>query len=286
MAYYHIIIALCILILSLLNKIPQRIDSSVRNGIPILLYHSIDNKQSRYSVSPDTFHHHLGKLYKAGYATVKLEDIVTDKYIGKIKNKKPLVLRFDDSRRSHFRYIKDAQDNLVIDPTCAVGILLNFSQDHPDFGHHALFCIIAGEEFHQPRWVKQKITFLLNNGMEIANHSYHHNDLHHAQPEDIDKAFGQAMAHWHHTLGPLADAIKIIAPPFGSPPSSQEAKNRLKNFAWHNKQYKPLAIIYAGRKYTRLCPLPTSKEFDPFDLPSIEITHSNFDDILKVISNS
>lgn len=249
-------------------------------GIPILMYHSIDNKQSRYSVTPENFRRHLEKLYHAGYVTVKLEDIINNSQ--DTINKKVVILRFDDSRKSQFRYIKDLQGNIIIDPDCAISILLQFYQKHPEFGKHAIFCIIPREEFHQPKWTKQKIEFLINNGMEIANHSYYHRKLTYACPNDIDKDFGQAIVYWEKLVGPLADKIKIIATPCGSRPVNPASEERLKHFEWNGKQYNTLAILYAGG---RLCPRPTSINFDRYNLPSIEVTNNNFDTILEFIKD-
>lgn len=251
------------------------------NGFPILMYHSIDYKNSRYSVSPENFKNHLVQLYNAGYRTARLEDIILKKVDP--EKEKLVVLRFDDSRLSHFKYIKDLNNNVKIDPNCALQILLEFYSQHPRFGKNALFCVIAQEEFHQPQYTKQKFEFLISNGMEIANHGFSHKNLVFANEEDIDNEFGKAMDYWYKKIGSFAQYIKIIALPYGKPPNSIKAKKRLECFSYANKIYNPLAILYAGVRYNRLCPYPTSSNFNPYEIPCIEVTNNNFDQIIKII---
>jgi hypothetical protein len=238
--------------------------------------------ENRFSVTPELFRTHLEKLYQAGFVTAKLEDIMSKPEM--VNNKKIVVLRFDDSRADQFRYVKDSNDALIVDPNCAVGILLDFYKAHPDFGKHAVFCVIALESFHQPRFIKEKHEFLLDHGLEIANHTYDHERLGHARADDVDREFGTAMVLWEKWLGPRAEEIKLIAPPFGAVPDSQAARERLQKFEWQGKQYKPLGILLAGRKYNYVCPYPTSKEFNRYALPSLEVTSKNFDEILREIS--
>ena len=257
--------------------------STLPRGIAILMYHHIDNKKSRFSVSPQEFKEHLEKLFSAGFVTARLEDIIMRK--PNLKNKKLVVLRFDDSKKSHIRYIKNTSGQRILDPECAVAILLDFYQKHPAFGKHALFCIVPHEEFHQPRYTTEKLLFLLSQSMELANHSYTHKKITYATVPDIDKEFGQAMAYWEQKIGPYAAAIKFVATPFGSRPLQVSAQKRLEEYSWAGKTYKPLGILYAGRRYTRLCSYPDDPAFDPYQLPSIEVTSTNFDTVLKYINS-
>ena len=44
--------------------------------IGILMYHNINDKKDRYSVTPEVFRTQLEKLYNAGYVTVPLRDVI------------------------------------------------------------------------------------------------------------------------------------------------------------------------------------------------------------------
>lgn len=264
-------------ILSLVFSIS--ININLLGQIPILMYHSVKDIDIRYAVKPDVFRSHLEKLYKAGYVTAKLEDIILNK--SSIQGKKVVVLRFDDSRKSQFNYIKDQAGNWVIDPDCAVAIILDFYKKYPSFGHHAIFFVVPDEGFHQEELKKQKMEFLLDNGMEIGNHTYFHDNLANATVADIDRNFGKAMEYWYNLLGSKADAIKILATPYGILPKSITAQKRLLNFFWNNVSYKPIGIALAGGAHNILCPNPSSSQFDAFALPSLEVTNTNFDSILQ-----
>lgn len=251
-------------------------------GIPILMYHGISKRPGRFNVKPDTFRSHLQKLYKAGYVTASLADVLAKN--PSLKYKKIVLLRFDDSRRSQCNYIFDAQGKPFLDPDCATGIILDFYKKHPSFGKHAFFCLIPSMCFQQPRYCKQKLLFLLNEGMELVNHGFDHLRIADAQPATIDNNFGRAMAFWDTLLGPTAEVINCVAPPFGSQPSLPEAKKRLRCFEYNGKSYPQAAIVYAGRKYHHAAHSPFCKNFDPYDLPSFEVTEDNFDEILALLT--
>ena len=172
--------------------------------IPILIYHSVDHKGGRFSVSPEDFRSHLERLYKAGYVTVPLADVLNKKEY--LKKQKSIVLRFDDSRPSQCNYLLDKNGTPSIDPESAVGIILDFYKEHPSFGKNALFALIAHVGFGQEPFIKEKMLFLLNHGMELANHGYYHVRITNYSPEEIDNNFGKAMAYWHTILG--AEAVK------------------------------------------------------------------------------
>ncbi len=251
--------------------------------IPILLYHDINTKESRYSVPPNSFRSHLEKLWQAGFVTARLEDVLQNKE--NIRNKKIVLLRFDDSRRSQCNYIINEDGTHYLDPDCAAGILLEFYKTHPSFGKHALFCIIPLECFGQRKYCKDKCLFLLNEGMELVNHGFHHVDLTYATPEQIDANFGKAMNFWNSLLGPeKADAIISVATPYGTQPINKEAKLRLQCFSYQGKTYPQKAILYAGKNFNKTAHTPLCPHFDSYCLPALEVTNSNFDRILSRIS--
>jgi hypothetical protein len=280
------IIALIVIILSFSLLIGWYCTKSKPRGFPILMYHDIGEKGGRFCVTPENFRRHLQALYDAGFVTSRLDNIISHRSTPSDKKQtstRPVVLRFDDSRKSQFKLIRDQKGSLIIDPNCALGILLDFAKTHPGFGTHAVFCVIATEQFHQPRYAKQKLLYLLDNGMEIINHTFDHELLLDATPEGVDEAFGKAMEVWEALLGSRAQEITFIAPPCGVLPRSARTRNRLKNYVWNNKHYKPSGILCAGRRYHIMCPPSDSPSFNPFELPSFDVTNDNFDDILATI---
>lgn len=250
--------------------------------IPILMYHSIDRKGGRFSVTPEEFRSHLEKLYAAGFVTVPLADVLNRKEY--LKTTKAVILRFDDSRISQFNYVRKKDGSYSINPECAVGIMLDFAQQYPRFGHHAVFCLIAHVCFGQPRFIEQKLQFLLNNGMELLNHGYYHVRITDALPRDIDNNFGKAMAYFQTVLENATTHIFAVAPPYGAVPQSEVARKRLRCFSYNSQCYPQRAILYAGRAFNFICPSPFSSDFDPYALPCLEVTSSNFDEILASLN--
>ncbi len=243
--------------------------------IPILMYHNINYKKDRYSVTPEVFRTQLEKLYNAGYVTVPLRDVIAKKKY--LKNKQAVVLRFDGAKLSQFNYITDKNGKLRIDPKCAVGILLDFYKEHPSFGKNAFFALLP-QCFEQPKYCKKKLKFLLKNGMELVNHGTKHIDLTNGTPEDVDNEFGKAMEKWTKILGPDApQKIPYVATPFGAVPKREDTRKRLRKYAYNDVKYPQKAVLYAGWGYNRVAPSPFSPEFDPYALPSIEIGMTNFD---------
>lgn len=248
--------------------------------IPILTYHNIDYKKNRFSVTPEVLRSHLEKLYNAGYATAPLSDVIAKKSY--LKKQKVVILRFDDSTKNQFNYIEGKNGKLVVDPKCAVGILLDFYKEHPSFGKHALFAVLP-ECFGQPKYRKKKLCFLLNQGMEIANHGTEHKMLIEGMPADIDNEFGKAMENFTSILGPLArKKIRYVVTPYGAVPKRKDTRDRLRKFAYKGVTYPQNAILYASISagYNRIAPSPFSAEFDPYALPAIEIGMTNFDKYL------
>ena len=260
----------------------KRILKAPSKGIPILMYHSVNTKKNRFSVSPDTFRSHLEKLYKAGFVTVPLKDVIERKDY--LTRKKAVVLRFDDSRRDQCNYLIQEDGTPQLDPDCAVGIILDFYKKHPSFGKNACFCIIPTMCFQQPAYKKDKLLFLLSEGMELVNHGWDHVSIANATPEDIDNNFGRAMAYWDTVLGPQAAEIQTVAPPYGAQPVQPETVARLRCFSYKGVRYPQKAILYAGRKHHMITPPPTSAACDPYELPALEVTTEQFDEILAQIS--
>jgi len=248
-----------------------------KHGAAILMYHSIDYGAGGMNVSPENFRKQLDEIHKLGYKTARLEDIIKSK----VSDEKKVVLRFDDSRESQFKYIKDKNGKNIIDPKCAVGIILDFYKQHPDFGKSAIFFVIPHVEFKQPEYSIHKLEFLLQQGMEIGNHGYYHYDWTKAKPEEIDKTYGKAMQRFEKLIGKDAGRIQIIAAPFGVVPRSEETKKEMNIIQWNGKKYRFIGIAYAYGSNNKVCPERNSKEFNQYALPCLEVNNTNFDSVLK-----
>ena len=80
---------------------------TVRPGIPILLYHSIDESGSTISVSPDVFRRHVRYLYENEYRSVSfLEALKHVRSSGtkSSRDDKPIIITFDDGYQTVYTH--------------------------------------------------------------------------------------------------------------------------------------------------------------------------------------
>ena len=97
--------------------------------VPVLMYHQLlADGGGAYDLTPDEFRAELQQLYVAGYRPVTASALATGK-IDLPRGATPVVLTFDDSTKSQAALLPDGR----IDPESAVGIMLEFARDHPDF---------------------------------------------------------------------------------------------------------------------------------------------------------
>ncbi|MCA0375218.1 MAG: polysaccharide deacetylase family protein [Gemmatimonadetes bacterium] len=155
--------------------------------IPILEWHQVVDADGTYKVSRSRFRAELEELYRRGYVPVNLSQVL-DRTIDVPKGMSPVVFTFDDASPSQFRYI-ERNGQLVVDPTSAVGILLDFIASHPTWKPRGLFCMLpaaaAGHAFfgdkgidgQQSAWRLRKVQFLAQQGFELCNHTLWHAKL-------------------------------------------------------------------------------------------------------------
>ncbi len=153
-------------------------------SIPVLEYHKITGKDSRWGRSHDGFRRDLELLYSRGYRPITVSQLV-DKTIDIAAGMSPVVVTFDDASPGQFRYVEKG-GALEIDPKSAVGIWLAFSKAHPDWGTRATFCLLPsateghaffgdkGIEGQKTEWRFPKLRFLVARGFELCNHTLWH----------------------------------------------------------------------------------------------------------------
>jgi len=152
---------------------------------PVLEYHLISRPEARWTRTPENLRRDLEWLYANNYYPVNLKDILTG-FKGLPKGKTPVVLTFDDSSSSQFRYLPNGK----IDPDCAVGVIKAFHDKHPkEWPMRATFFIVIGTNnpdrniFGQKELAEKKLKQLTEWGMEVASHTYWHDQLSKVKPE-------------------------------------------------------------------------------------------------------
>lgn len=155
--------------------------------IPILEYHLIGEKDSRWGRSRDGFRRDLQLLYERGYRPITVAQLVDGRF-DLPAGTSPVVFTFDDASPSQFSYI-ETNGALEIDPNSAVGIWQAFGRTHPEWKNRATFCLLpaaaAGHAFfgdkgidgQKTAWRLRKVKFLADQGFELCNHTLWHAQL-------------------------------------------------------------------------------------------------------------
>lgn len=243
----------------------NRLKVNELGAVMILEYHRI-GEEGRWSRTPDNFRADLEYLYEQGYRCISLKDLVTNN-IRVEAGYTPVVFTFDDSDPSQFRYIEE-NGQLVIDPKCAVGIMEQFSKEHPDFNMTATFYVLP-TLFGQEEYAEKKLRYLVERGYDIGNHTLNHVSL-----GEVDGA---------KVLEELAGNIRLIqkylpgyeqasiALPNGSEPKDYSIFNY---GDYDGIRINFLASLLVG---ANPAPAPCDRNFDPMRLPRIQALDPSLD---------
>lgn len=286
-----------------MNPFPsQNIDEileSMRGRIPILEYHIIESpyiysnyiqngrlkknaKTARYYISSDEFRSHLDTLYKANFRNISLNE-----YLSLVKGQKKdlnrlppethlYVLTFDDSTCGQFDFIgTNSNGDPFIDPNCAVGIMIQFAKEHPDFKLNAAFCVTFDKPpFLQSEYIGKKLNMLLDYGFEIVNHTKSHVSLSRLVPGNPEKAsyeLGKAMELFESYLGYRVGCIDKVCYPNGS--VNPQVWDFIKNVNYDNKTYHFAAGLDAVGMRAKN---PNESTFNIYNIARIEINTDTF----------
>lgn len=233
--------------------------------IMILEYHQIGYPESQWRRTPENFRKDLEMMYENDYYPIPLQDLVN----GDIKTpagKTPFVITFDDSSAGQFRYLKK-DGRLEIDPKSGVGIMEQFKKEHPDFPLTATFYVLPGTGknnrlFGQEEYIREKLNFLVQNGYEIGNHSYWHENLSKVDDLEVQKQLALAVKEIQSFVPGYQ--VKSFALPYGIHP-----KNRIlaRQGEYQGIKYNHNSVMLVG---SGPVPSPYSTEFNPYKMERIQ----------------
>ncbi len=183
--------------------------------VPILEYHDIRPHEGYMGRSRTNFGRDLSRLYAEGYRPIALADYLSNR-IDLPAGTSPVVITFDDARRSQFRYRADG----TLDPDCAVGLLKSFHEAHSDFPLKATFFVLPTCPFEEQKSAARKMKDLVDWGFEIGNHTLNHRNLSRLSDTQAEKEIGGGAALLQQ-MAPGA-RIETIAFPEGCPPRNSQ----------------------------------------------------------------
>jgi peptidoglycan/xylan/chitin deacetylase (PgdA/CDA1 family) len=229
--------------------------------VMVIMYHNLGDKNTDYARTADSFRADLERLYEMGFRTLPLRDLVKGN-ITTPAGYTPVVLTFDDGHITNFKLLEDQ----TIDPDCVVGIMSAFAEEHPDFGMHATFFFNGGTPFAQKDSVAFKFNYMLENGMDIGNHSFGHEHFKPLSAEEVEVALGKNAVQLKKLL-PENYEIDLLALPYGERPAEGQ-RGTLIEGQYEGVPYKNIAILNVGWK-------PSVSPFDAsFDFASIQRVQS------------
>jgi hypothetical protein len=145
--------------------------------IPILTYHKIADENTEYTRSRESYANDLVLLKKHGFYPVSLSELRSGK-ITTPKGKIPVLITYDDSSETHFKYEADGS----LSPGCAVEIMARFQKKNADFPLRGVFFVLPkaaypNNFFGQTDLIGKKMKYLTDNGFEIGSHTLWHANL-------------------------------------------------------------------------------------------------------------
>ncbi len=171
--------------------------------IPVLEYHLIGDRDSRWSRSWQRFAQDLELLHARGYRPVTVRQLV-EKRIDVAPGMTPVVVTFDDASPGQFRFLQRG-DSLVVDPTSALGVWEAFAATHPEWKGRAVFCMLPsateghaffgdkGIQGQRTEWRMQKVRYLARGGYELCNHTLWHANLAKMSAEGVQEQVARAQ---------------------------------------------------------------------------------------------
>ena len=169
-----------------------------------------------YANTLETFRAQLDYLYDNGLRPVTAAEYAAGTFPIPA-GASPVVLTFDDSYLEHLMW---ADDGVTPHPDSVVGILEAFAAEHEDWRATAVFA------FNWPPFgvssddeIRAKLTYLLDNGFELSNHTMNHEYLSRVSAQEVQDELGGNLARARE-LVPEATAATLTLP-FGLRPDDE-----------------------------------------------------------------
>ncbi|PYV87843.1 MAG: polysaccharide deacetylase [Acidobacteria bacterium] len=242
----------------------------------ILEYHLIQPEETRWGRSLENFKKDLERLYQDGYRPISMAEYIDGK-IDLSAGTKPVILTFDDSSPGQLRYLL-TNGKPEIDPQCAVAMLLDFNQKHPDFRNKAIFFVLPEAKqphklFGQPEFESEKLRQLAALGFEIGNHTLWHANLGKYDATTVQKQLAESVAAIQKMVSGYK--VRVLALPFGVYPKDLNlaVTGSYKGISYHNEAILEVAGGAAPSPFSSACNLT--------HLPRIQVPSSDFQYWLK-----
>ncbi len=249
------------------SHIPEQIDYEMvkpneTGQVMVLMYHYFgESEKDVWWRSYDNFRRDLQTLYDQGYRLVSMEDF-NNNNIDIPAGTTPVIFTFDDGSSTQFKLI-EKNGELVVDPDTAVGIMLDFYHEHPDFGLEGTFYVNEVAFADSKGTEKERLKYLLDLGLDIGNHTFGHTDLSSANPDKIQKVIASHVKKMQ-TYFPEYRNNNTLALPYGH--YSQSTYDYIIKGEYDGVLYENDVILAVGASPTSP---PGHKDFKPSYMPRV-----------------
>lgn len=234
---------------------PAEVGANELGVVPVLMYHRLlEGGGGDYDLTPEQFRDELERLYEEDYRPVTLKDAVRGE-IDVPAGTTPVVLTFDDSTRE-----QAALEDGEIAGDTALGILLEFAEDRPDFEPVASLYLNAypfggGEDSEE---IVQRLHEL---GFELGNHTHNHQRLDQVGDDDVRRELVQGKQAITEVV-PDAEVV-TMALPLGI---WSDPRELLYEGEWEGGSYEHEGILLVG---AHPADSPFHADFEPMAIPRI-----------------
>ncbi|WHH60383.1 polysaccharide deacetylase family protein [Petroclostridium sp. X23] len=232
----------------------EKVKPNEMGEVMVVMYHYFGEKEQEFTRTFENFRKDLDNLYHKGYRLISIDDFVNNN-IDVPAGMTPIVFTFDDGPASEFNLIEQ-DDKLVVDPQSAVGIMMDFQKEHPDFGLEGTFYINETAFAGSKGTEKERLQFLLDLGLDIGNHTFGHTNLAKSDAATIQKVIGSHVKKMREYFPDYKQ--NTLALPFGA--YSNTTFDYIVKGQYEGTEYKNDSILLVGWKPS---PPPAHNSFNP-----------------------
>ena len=236
--------------------------------IIIIMYHKFaEDEKDEWTRSYDNFYKDLLYLYEHGYRSISLSDYINNDIKVPV-GCTPVIFTFDDGTKGQFNFIRDENDQLIVNSKSAVGVMEKFYSEYPEFGLNGTFYINKTGYFGTEGTRKEKLEYLINKGFEIGNHTDTHINFSKAtSSEEVIKEVGAVSKEVYDLTG---YKINSLALPFGS--MSKNYETDIVKGVFEDSEYENKALLLVGANPTLS---PNNEKLNLLRLPRVRARGGN-----------
>ena len=227
----------------------EKVKPNEAGKVMIVMFHRFIEKYEsgdmEYVTTFDEFRNLLQTLYDKGYRLISMKDFLNDN-IDVPAGCVPMVFTFDDGTPGQFSLVEE-DGKLVVNKKSAVGVMMEFYEQHPDFGLEGTFYVnLGGGTFEGGAGtLAEKLKYLIDLGFEIGNHTYNHvNLLNVKTAQEVQMELGANQKRMEELVPGYK--METMALPLGNSTGDKSLRNYLVQGEYEGAKYQNLILLGVG----------------------------------------